>query len=575
LFQGVTVCAGVALGRVRIGGNELDRPTEARIPVSQTEAEVQRFHDAVRRSFEQVRELSQSLKGDLGHEESRILDVHLAYLEDSTFLNDVEARIRQDQLPLEAALSRVVRDFDRIFELVENEKLKEKALDLRDVALRVVRNVEAQDQQHDLREHQEPYVLATHKLSIADMFTIDNEQVLGVIAEEGGLNSHAGILARSMGIPTLTGVSDLRERLREGDFVILDSSTGVVHVNPDDKLVRKYEIAAGESRAHVESGELGTVALTDGTELTVYGSCGSFGDVSHAMAMGLEGVGLYRTELLFLVARAIPDEETLLNHYREVIKRAGGKRVCFRLFDDEGDLHLPGLRTGTEPNPALGLKGVRLLLAEQTILRQQLRVLMRLAPDSVVDIVVPFVTSLSDLQRVRELIREERAALLKDEIACSEVVRLGVLVEVPATAFHLAHVADEADFLIVALDDLQQYLLAADRDNLDVANYYRAFHPALFKLLEQIVEDARSLGKAGELYLFGESAADPLRLPFYVGVGIRKFSVSPGRAAKIAETMSRWSLPETKELARSVLNAGTAPKVQKLLLAAKDPVVEA
>lgn len=575
LFQGVTVCAGVALGRVRVGGNELDRPTETRIPAAQTEAEVQRFHDAVRRSLEQVQALSRSLAGDLGHEESRILDVHLAYLEDATFLRDVEARIRQDQLPLEAALSRVVRDFDRIFELVENEKLKEKALDLRDVALRVVRNVENQDDKEDRNQPQEPYVLVTRKLSIADMFTIDNQQVLGVIAEEGGLNSHAGILARSMGIPTLTGVSDLRELLRDGDFVILDSSTGVVHVNPGEQLLEKYEIAAGESRAHVEPAELGTVELTDGTELFLFGSCGNFGDVSHAMTLGLSGIGVYRTELLFLVERKIPDEETLLNHYREVTKRAEGKRVCFRLFDDEGELRLPGVRTGNESNPALGLKGVRLLLAEHNILREQLRVLMRLEPGGTVDIVVPFVTSLADLQRVRELIREERAVLLKEAIPCADAVRLGVLVEVPATAFHLAHVGTEADFLIVAIDDLQQYLLAADRDNLDVVQYYRSFHPALFRLLEQIVEEARSIGKGSELYLFGESAADPLRLPFYVGVGIRKFSVSPVRAAKIAETMSRWSLPETKQLARSVLDAGTALEIQKLLLAANDPVVEA
>ncbi|MFQ5507526.1 MAG: phosphoenolpyruvate-utilizing N-terminal domain-containing protein, partial [Planctomycetota bacterium] len=313
MLEGVTVSAGVALGPVRIGGYELDRPGGVRIPKEQVESEVDRFHGAVERSRRQARDLRESLARDLG-KEAQILEVHLAYLEDATFLKDVEDRIRGEQLPLEGALSRIVRDFDRIFELVENELLKERAIDLRDVALRLIRNLDETEPQRPEKGITRPFILATHKLSIVDMFDIDHERVLGVIAEEGGRNSHAGILARSMGIPALTGITGLRDQIRNEDFVILDSSSGVVYVNPETTLRKEYEIRAGESRGRTRDDAVhGRPRLADGLELEVLGSCGNLGDVSHSVSYGLEGIGLYRTELLFLLERSLPDEEKLFD----------------------------------------------------------------------------------------------------------------------------------------------------------------------------------------------------------------------------------------------------------------------
>jgi phosphoenolpyruvate-protein kinase (PTS system EI component) len=443
--------------------------------------------------------------------------------------------------------------------------MKERALDLRDVALRVIRNLDAEAAQQDAQDGGgEAYVLGAQKLSIPDMFHLDHARVLGIIAEAGGVNSHAAILARSMRIPTVCGVGPLRERLRDGDFVIVDAGTGVVHVNPDERVRREYAAKAGEARVETPFDQAGPAELGDGARVFLLGSCGNLGEVSQSIEAGLDGIGVYRTELLFLIDRSAPGEDLLLRHYGEVLERAGDKPVSFRLLDLTRDQHVAGLRAQAEPNPVLGLKGVRLLLHETSLLRLQVRALLRLVPGGSVRVAVPFVTSAQDLSRVKEVIRAERAALLKAEVPCADRVELGAVVEVPAVAFHLTGVASEADFLVVALDGLQQYLLAADRDNAAVGDYHRTFHPALFHALNDLHRQASAAGV--EVTLFGEAAADPLRLPFYVGVGYKRLSVSPVRAPHVRAALSAWTEAAARDLAARVLAAEASLEVQRVLL---------
>lgn len=566
MLEGFTVCAGVAIGPVRLRGYELDRPMPVRLPTTRIQDEIERFRGAVARSLEQVGDLRSKLSDELGAAENRILEVHTAYLRDPTFLKDVENRITAEQLALEDALARAVRDFDRIFELVESEHMKGRALDLRDVALRVIRNL-----QHDEESEggglgeDEPYVLAAHKLSIADLFDIDHGQVLGIMAEQGGTDSHAGILARSLGIPTVTGIADLRETFRDGDFVIVDAGTGVVHVDPDERLRREYEVRAAERRIEAPFEDQGATALADGTELVVAGACGNLGEVTQARDAGLDGIAVYRTELLFLVDRHSPGEDLLLHHYEQVLKRAGPEaRVAFRLLDlTHGQHHA----VDDEPNPLLGMRGVRGLLAEPELLRTQLRALLRAQASSTLELLVPFVSSVQDLRRIHEALRSERGQLVKNRIPCASDVRVGAIVEVPATAFHVASVAEEADFLVIALDSLQQYLLAADRDNLGVADWYRGFHPALFRLLYQVAEEAARCETP--IVVFGESVGEALRLPFLLGSGYREFAVSPVRSPSVRQVLRQWSAAEAADLAKRVLACQTSLDVQRCLLEAE------
>ncbi|HMQ20964.1 MAG TPA: phosphoenolpyruvate--protein phosphotransferase [Planctomycetota bacterium] len=570
MLEGLPVCAGVAIGPVRFRGFDLDRPLPLRLPTTRVESEVERFRSAVRRSIEQVGKVKQELASGLGADEARILDVHAAYLEDPTFFQDVENRIRNDQLALEDALARAVRDFDRIFELVESEHMKERALDLRDVALRVIRNVQGPASEDGASsragaDDDGPYVIAAHKLSLTDLVDLEHGRVVGIIAEQGGPSSHAGILARSLGIPAITGVANLREHFRDGDFVIVDAGTGIVHVNPDERLRREYEVHVTTVKMLVALADVGPAALSDGEGIIVLGACGNLGEVTQARDAGFEGVGIYRTELLYLLERDTPTEELLLHHYEQVHERIGRDvRVVFRLLDLTRLQRQP---SDDEPNPVLGLRGVRGLLSEPELLRAQLRALLRASPESTLEVAVPFVSTMQDVRRIHEVVRSERAMLMKEGVTCAHDVKVGAIVEVPAVAFHMAGVANEVDFLVVALDSLQQYLLAADRDNLLVQDYYQGFHPALFRLLAQLVVDAKRLQT--ELMLFGEAAVNGLRLPFLLGVGYREFAISPVRAGGLRRALEKWSVAETQELARRVLACQTSLDVQRCLLEAE------
>ncbi|MEZ5988994.1 MAG: putative PEP-binding protein [Planctomycetota bacterium] len=567
MLQGTTVHPGVAVGPIRFSGYELEEPRKGRIAAQHVEAEIARFQAAVERSRTQVSELGDRLEGGLGDEERRILGVHGAYLEDPVFLADVEKRIRNDQLPLEGALRRVVQDFDRIFELVEDETLKEKALDLRDVALRVIRNVEEVDDDTEGQDGSEPCILVLRKLSVTDLFRLERDKVLGIVAEEGGAHSHAGILARSLQIPTLTGVSGLRDKLTSGDFVILDSTTGVVHLRPNDVLRREYEVKLVESREAAPFEDTGPLTLADGKEVHLCGTCGNLGEVAQSVDAGLEAIGVYRTELLYLAERSLPTEDLLLHHYTEVLQRAEGRQVVFRLLDLTAEIGIAGLPPRKEPNPALGLRGLRWLFSHPALFREQLRALLRVAPGGLVELVVPFVSNVQDLVRVRSALREERAGLLKAAVPCAGSTRVGAVIEVPAVAFHLAGVAREADFLVVSLDGLMQHLMCADRDNLAVEEYARLYHPSMFRLLAQMARDARGLGK--EITLFGEAAHDPLRLPFYLGAGYDRLSVPPVRSGGVRRVLAGWRQVDAEALATRVLAAGTSLACQKVLLEAE------
>lgn len=567
MLEGITVCGGVAIGPVHLRGYELDRPAGSRLPTSELDLELDRFRTAVQRSLSELETVRARLEGELGEMESRILSVHLAYLEDPMFVKEIEGRIRSQQLPLEAALAAAIREFDRIYELVESERMKERALDLRDVALRVIRNLDVKRGDSEPARPDVPHILAARQLSLADLFQVDQDQVLGIVAAQGGQHSHAGILARSLGIPTVTGIHDLGKHCRDGDFVIVDAGTGVVYVNPDERLRREYEVRASERRVDAPFENVGPIELGDGTRIRLFGACGNLGEVTQAMDAGLDGVGVYRTELLFLVDRQQPGEDLLVHHYRAVLARAEPKRVCFRLLDLRRDQRIPGMRPGVESNPALGVRGVRLLLAEPSLLRRQVGALLRLVPEGEVEILVPFVTSVQDLQRVRETIRAERANLLKAGTACADHIRIGAVIEVPAAAFHIAAIAAEADFLVVALDSLQQYFLAADRDNLQVGDYFRSFHPSLFRLIDGLREEAR--GSGIEVLLFGESASDPLRSPFYLGAGYRDLCVSPVRSPRVLKTLRAWTEVAARQLKDRVLAARTSLEVQKTLLEAE------
>lgn len=566
VHQGEAVASGVALGRVVLQGFG-ERTGSPRIASDQVETELNRLRAALEKSREQLVEVKAKHQGELGSNELRIFDTHIAYLQDPMFINAIEKLVMGERLALRASINRVVSDYERILQLAESETLRQRASDFRDVATRLLRNLDEGEPKVEATPRPSGrYVLAARTLSTTDMFNLDNERVEGIVAEEGGITSHAAILARSMGIPTVTGIRDLPGKIRDGDFLIVDGSAGEVRVNPDERVRVEYEASAERFKATLRAPpEEVEHATRDGHRVDLLGSCGSLGEVELAHSFGMQGVGLFRTELMFLAEKTLPTEDMLEHHYRQVVQRPNQAPVNFRLLDVSTRVQVGGEPPRIERNPALGMRGVRRLLQDGSILRLQVRAILRAAHGrDNVGVLVPFVTALSDLQRVKAAILEERISLRKQGVTCAERLLVAPMIEVPAAAFVLGAFLNEADFVVAAVDDLQAYLLAADRDSAEVRDYYQSLHPAVFEVLARIAKETRRRRK--NLLLFGEAAADPVRVPFYVGIGIKHFSIAPARLTPVLRTLRRFTLGECSKIAHAVLEAPRAIDVQRVLV---------
>lgn len=566
VHRGESVAPGIAVGPVHLRGFEAEDGGSRRIPADQVEDELNRLRDALQKSRAQIEEIKHKQQDQLGEAELRIFDAHIAYLSDPMFVTEIEQQIVQERFAVREAVRLVVDKYDRIGRLVESDLLRRRSSDLRDVGTRLLRNLPGGGRAGPEPPPAGRYVLAAKKLTTADMFNLDNELVDGIVAEEGGMTSHAAILARGMGIPTLTGIPDLSRLLREGGLVVVDASAGELRVDPDEAMLARYAEQAQRWQEQRVQAPAATErhALRDGAPVQLLGACGSLGEAELSRTFGLQGIGLFRTELPFLQAARRPTEDDLVAQYREVLAGQGGLPVAFRLLDVAAATLAQDPRSA-ERNPAMGLRGVRGLLRDQAVLRLQLRAILRAAAGSeTTAVLIPFVTGLADLQRVKAAMLEERVALRKGRAEIAERLLLAPIIEVPAAALMLGALLVEADFAVVALDDLQAHLLAADRDNASVREYHEMVHPALFEILARMAKEAERREK--DLVLFGENAADPRRVPFYIGVGYRRFAIAPVRLRGMLRVLARYSADECRRIAARVLEAPRTLDVQKVLV---------
>lgn len=541
LLHGTPVSPGLVLGVAHHKDHDLKNVEEVRVARDEVEGELNRFRSSLDASRRQIEDLKQRLADQIAANDARILDTHLAYLKDSVFIADVEELIIGEQMRLDAAIAKVISDFDRIFQLVESETLRQSAVDLRDVGIRVLRNLEDEVPASVEELPPERYILVARELSIVDMFDLNNEHVLGIVTEGGGLTSHAAIFARSMRIPTITGVEGLLERVAEGAFLILDAAEGQVRVNPSEIVRAQYtrtedtvalgtEVVEGEEQAPKPVRERLELPLKtrDGVELGIAAIAGNLAEVDRAADHGLPGIGLYRTELLYLLDKEPPTREALVTHYRAVADKALPGPICMRLLSANSGLGLRYLYPHREANPHLGRVGIRILLQKEAVLRRQLQALLLAFPERELSIALPFVTDCGELRRVKEILFEERLELKKTGAPLAERPKVGVVVQTPASVFGISDLARESDFLTINLDSLLQGLLAADRDTGELAEYFESMHPYVLRMLRDVVKIAAENGRP--LSIFGVSAADPANLPLLFGIGLRQFLV-PSRAS--------------------------------------------
>jgi phosphotransferase system enzyme I (PtsI) len=569
---GFAVSPGIAIGRPLVVENRPLPVVRILLAPSQVDAEVERVRQAAHRAAQHVEQLAVAAAAAVGTEYASIFDAHRLMLEDPTLLSGLEAVIRQECVNAEWALEEVTRKLLQQFDQLADVYLRERRVDLLDVAAELQRALQGRTApRFEIREDDHDWVLTADDIPPSQAVQLGSGAVVGFASEAGGTTSHTTIIAKSLGIPAVVGVTGLVAAVAQSSRVIIDGFEGHVIVDPDDALVQVYRLRAEEHRhrEHELLGQAGLPAVTlDGRSVRLLANIDLLHEVDGARAAGAEGIGLFRSEFLFLQASPeLPDEEQQAQVYAALLAAFPRHQpVTVRTFDLGGKKLARELLGNPEANPVLGLRGVRLCLQKPEFFRTQLRALLRAAgPDrDNLRIMVPMVGSIEEIKTVKVLLARLRAELRAEGVGIPERVALGAMVEVPAAALIAEHLAREVDFFAIGTNDLTQYTLAVDRANEQVADLYRPFHPGVLRLIERIITAGRRAGIS--VSLCGELAADPLAVPVLMGLGLEEFSMHAQAMPVVRSLIRSLSFREARRIAQKALTMSSGKAVEEFLL---------
>lgn len=562
MIKGTPVSGGIVLARLLVfTDDELVAPRH-QLAADAVDAELDRFRQAVARAGDEIRGIKAGMAGGGGNGLPEIFEAQLLILEDPLFIVETTNRIRKQQVNAEWAVHEVLEGFVREFSRVEDIYFRERLADISDVGRRVL---------HLLMEKQRPSltgldaeaILVARRLFPSDLAAADLTHIVGLITEDGSPTSHTAILARSRNLPAVVGAQELLSRAHTGDYAILDAYEGRLVVNPTPKQVTRYRAEQRRTRKVEEglvSGAQAPAATLDGTAIEVLGNLEYVDDAAALLAQGGDGVGLFRSEYLFLNRPELPGEEEQYRAYAALIDRLGGKPVTIRTIDIGGDKFASLPSRPPELNPFLGLRAIRLSLASKELFRNQMNALLRAAVHGPLAVMLPMVSSVEELQRVKKLIGECRNELTRRGVPFQREAPLGIMVEVPSAAVALDTMINEVQFISVGTNDLVQYVLAAERGNQQVAEYYQPYHPAVLRLIANVVNVAGY--SRCPVSVCGELAWHPVFVVYFLGLGIRKLS------------MGSNAIPEVKQLVRTLDLAGCQRHAENLLALGSTRAVE-
>jgi phosphotransferase system enzyme I (PtsI) len=564
-IAGVGLSPGIAVGPICYLENELGEVPRRKLAAAGVPSEVERLRAAFRDAEEEFRRQRSMQEHELTESERGIFQAHLEVYRDDHLRDSVEERIRSDRLNAEAALEDEIRHLGEVFARMDDSPIRERMRDVRDVGTRIQR-VLLRREQAALSAGQ-PVILYARELLPTDTLTLDRSRLLGLLTEVGGVASHVAILARASGIPAVSGVRGLAAIAPPGCEVVIDGGRGRVIAAPRPRE-REAALRARESFTR-ERRRLTREAATRGSErergVSLLLNIENFDHLDDGVLASVDGVGLYRTEFLFMGRHSFPTEDEQLAFYRDVLRRMDGREVTFRTIDVGGDKPLSYLVTPPEQNPALGWRGIRLTFEWPDLLIPQLRALLRAAALGPLKILLPMVTNVEEIRHARALVAELRADLERAGIEHGREVALGAMIEVAAAALAADVLLEEADFLSIGTNDLLQYLFAVDRNNLRVAGLYQPLHPVVLGLLRSILRAAAAKGK--EVTVCGEMAGEPLEALALFGLGLRRFSMSPSHVPEARRVFRSFTPEEAELLVRSLDALRTASEVEETLSA--------
>lgn len=569
MLNGTGNCIGYGIGRAKIHVDSVQEIKKIR--VEHPEGELARFDAA----YEELRRTVQALLdreiADTGDDGEKIFETHLAFLEDPGFVDAIRETIKTESVNAEWAVREVGERLAQTLLQVESELIRERSADIRDLygnLLRILSGKPAGGNETPAPNAAGPAVLVMEELVPSFVIQLEKGKVAALVAEKGNITSHAVILAKLKCIPTVVGVAGLTAAVSEGDLLLVDSFAGEIQVNPGAEALAEATRASERYEAELCAcnAEMSADAVTlDGTHIAVEANIGTPAEAGLASDACAEGVGLFRSEFLFMERDTLPDEEEQFCAYRQAAQSMGRREVVIRTMDIGGDKHVPSLQLPAEQNPFLGLRAIRLSLQRKDLFRIQLRAILRASAEGEVAIMFPMISSMEELQEAKAMLEEAKASLDATGNAYNGKIKIGIMVEVPAAVTLSDLFAQEVDFFSIGTNDLIQYTLAADRLNQAVASLYTPYHPAVLRQIALVAQNGRQHGI--ETAICGEAASDPLLQPLFVGLGVDRLSMIPSLIPMAKRTIRQCSAAECRELAHRVLALPSATLVKKELLA--------
>ena len=532
------------------------------------EGEIVLLEKALDRARDESRRLRMRAGEIFAEMDARIFETHEQFLADEDYVGLMRNHILQKRTTAVFAVKFATRETVKAFQESGVPMLAARAADLRDVGLRILNALGESTERFDGdADAEQGVVVAAHELLPSDLVYLQSRKILGILCETGGSTSHAAILARSLGIPCFIGMPGLTRFLRSGTRVILDGNSGLVYIRPDAHVVREYQrlLAASRARAAVPAPADGIDRTRDGQPVQISGNVSLLSDLNMMRRFGIGPVGLYRSEFFFMVRSSFPDEDAQYRVYSQVMERCGTHSATFRLLDVGGDKPLKYFDWGREENPSLGWRSIRMLLQRPDILTPHLRALLRAAQLGEMRIVLPMISTLTELRELKGRLHEAAVALERERGKSLRMPPVGIMIEIPSTVIQIDAFLAESDFACLGTNDLIQYLFAIDRGNERVADSHHPFHPAFLQALRQISDAARAAGKP--VTVCGEMAADPVAVPLLLGLGLTSLSIAPAAADAVRESLSKLELPACRALVERVLTLSTADEIRRETLA--------
>jgi phosphotransferase system enzyme I (PtsI) len=561
-FQGLGVSPGIARGTVHVVREDFDDVVRYHIESSKIGDEIARFEAALVKTRVQILEMQQKIAEAIGTKDAAIFDAHLLVVEDRTLIDEVLRKLETEQCNVEWVFQEVATNYAETLGGIDDPYLRERAVDIQDVTRRIIRNLQGKAPKPFLALA-EPHILAAHNITPSDTASMDKDLVLGIATDLGSRTSHAAIMARSLGIPAVVGLHDATGKLETGQHILLDGYSGLLIVDPALETLKYYgeiELRKGRVTEHLRELRETKSTTRDGRHVVLSANIELPGDVEAVVANGAEGIGLYRTEFLFVNRDTLPSEEEQYDTYRKVAERVHPNPLIIRTFDLGGDkLAVGTVETGDELNPFLGWRAIRFCLENVELFKTQLRAILRASVIGNIKIMFPMISGLEELRQAKTILDGCRKELHAAGVRMGDKMEVGAMIEIPSAAIASDILAREVDFFSIGTNDLIQYVIAVDRVNERIAHLYEPTHPSVLRLLKLTADSAHA--RNIWVGVCGEMASDVALTPLLLGFGVDELSVGANLVPRVKLAVQSLAIPECRQLVDQVLKLETAAEI--------------